>query len=119
MGQASLPEPAAGGEPFLPRRPPLLVFVIFRLEYQMLSNAVFWALVKFFKKKQEARFISPLKNGLISAAWMRRRNGRGGNRGHFERLAETCFGQPTVEKAMEGFFNKLIKKPRDPARFFL
>jgi len=25
-----------------------------------------------------------------------------------ERLSETCFGQPLVEKAMEGFFNGLI-----------
>jgi len=30
------------------------------------------------------------------------------NCGHFERLAETGFGQPTVEKAMDGFFNGLI-----------
>jgi len=33
------------------------------------------------------------------------------NRGHFERLAETCFGQPTVEKAMDGFFNGLLGFP--------
>ena len=25
-----------------------------------------------------------------------------------ERMPETCFGQPVIEKAMEGFFNSLI-----------
>jgi len=31
-------------------------------------------------------------------------------RGNFERLAEACFGQPTVEKAMDGFFNGLLER---------
>jgi len=41
---------------------------------------------------------SPLKNGLVSAEMAAVENC-----GHFERLAETCFGQPSVEKARESF----------------
>jgi len=49
-----------------------------------------------------------LKNGLLAA------HGRAAgiavfeNDSNSERLPETCFGQPLVEKAVEGFFNGLL-----------
>jgi len=55
-----------------------------------------------------------LKNGLLAA------HGRAAGITVFEkysnseRLPETCFGQPLVEKAIEGFSNGLIDRTKSP-----